>query len=61
MGEVPRGGAGPSPNEPMSWVQKERQKDLRNMAEQDHEAKVAHDAGRPRRRGWWPFGRRRSR
>ena len=59
MGEFGRGSSGPSPNEPMSWVQKQRQKDFREEAEHDHEAKIAHETEHPRRR-WWP-SRRRSR
>ena len=58
MGEFSRGGPGPLPNEGLSWVAKEHQKEMHEEAEQAHEAK---EAARARRRRWWPFGRRKDR
>jgi len=59
MGEFGRGGPGPLPNEPMTWIHKQRQRESRDEAELEHEVKAAHGVERHRRR-WWPFGRRRT-
>ncbi|HEU4356436.1 MAG TPA: hypothetical protein VFT27_12680 [Actinomycetota bacterium] len=58
MGEFSRGGPGPLPNEGLTWVQREHQKEMLEEAEHVHEAK---EATASKRRRWWPFGRRRDR
>ena len=54
MGEIGRGAPRPQPNEGLPWVVEEHQKDLREEAQHEQEAK---EAARARRRRWWPFGR----
>ena len=71
MGEFPRAGPGPLPNEDLTRARLEHLQDLRDEAERDrlvNEADREHLANeaergvegqeRVRRRWWWPFGRR---